>query len=121
MSDSTSWRDLTDQLSPKQVEWLTEFETQASSADELLNTARSLAENHDERLSITAAVIAALDGSGLETENRAHHLHTAEMTLSVMDLRHLSTTELVALNGLLAPAHGRFLRKARRAGKRRRR
>jgi hypothetical protein len=86
----------------------------------LLEAARRLASTRSEREDITAAVTAALDGSGLHAESRSHYLYVTENMLATMGLLSLSTTELVALNALLVPAHSRFLRKARRDGRRRR-
>jgi hypothetical protein len=69
-----------------------------------VNTARSLASTHHERLRITAA----LEISGLETDCHEHHLRMAQTMLGVMGLHELTTSELVALNAILAPAHGRY-------------
>jgi hypothetical protein len=115
-----SWRDMADQLTPKQVQWLTHFETHGRTGCELVDVARKLASTRWERDDITAAVAAALEGSGIEKDSRANHLWLADTMIGVMGLHGLTTTELVALNAILAPAHGRFLRKARREGRKRR-
>jgi hypothetical protein len=112
-----SWRELTDQLSPKQVEWLTEFESLNRPTDELLHAARSLASTRDEWLAITAGITAALEGSGLQGDNRAHHLQTAEMTLSVIGGLGACRPPSSWRSTHCLPPHGRFLRRARRVGR----
>jgi hypothetical protein len=113
-----SWRDLVDQLTPTQIDWVESCNGRP--AEDLLEAARRLASTRSEREDITAAVTAAMDGSGLHAESRSHYLYVTENMLATMGLLSLSTTELVALNALLVPAHSRFLRKARRDGRRRR-
>jgi hypothetical protein len=117
---SGTWHDLVDQLTPKQIGWLTEFESQNKPAEDLLETANRLASIRWERLDITAAVTAALEGSGLQADSYTHQLWAAQTTLGAMGLEGLSAIELVALNALLAPAHGRFLISARVEGRRQR-
>ncbi|WP_406813964.1 hypothetical protein [Mycobacterium sp. M23085] len=114
------WRDLAEQLTPKQIEWLTKFEDGGRPPEELLNTAQKLASARWERQDINARVTAALESTGLEEGCRAHYLRMTETMIGVMGLQALTTAELVALNGLLVPAHSRFLTAARVEGRRRR-
>jgi hypothetical protein len=77
---------------------------------------RGLASTRHELHSVTAA----LEISGLEADCHHHHLRMAETMIGVMGLEGLTTSELVALNALLVPAHARFLRRERRADRKRR-
>lgn len=113
---STGWRDLSEQLTPKQIEWLTQYEDGGRPAEELLNTARRLASARWECRNI----MAGLEAAGLQDGSRGHYLWSAETMLGVMGLESLTTNELLALNALLIPAHGRFLTRARVEGRRRR-
>jgi hypothetical protein len=110
-TDVKSWHELADELSPKQVEWLTELESQNRPGVRATSySAGSWPAPHRERLRVTAA----LETSGLEADCHDHHLRMAKTMIGVMGLQELTSSELVALNAILAPADRRFSGRGRR-------